>query len=97
MTEETKVKKAPAKKAAATPAKKAAVGKAKTTKTPKTGKRLRVKQVRSAAGRFAYQRATLIGLGLNKINRVSEVEDTPSTRGMVRAVAHLIEVEEIAA
>jgi len=90
MTEETKAKKAPAKKAAAKPA-------AKTAKAPKSGKRLRVKQVRSAAGRFAYQRATLIGLGLNKINRVSEVEDTPSTRGMVRAVAHLIEVEEIAA
>lgn len=95
MTEETQAKKAPAKKAAAKPAAKAA---AKTTaKAPKSGKRLRVKQVRSAAGRFAYQRATLIGLGLNKINRVNEVEDTPSTRGMVRAVAHLIEVEEIAA
>ena len=94
MTEETQAKKAPAKKAAAKPATKAA---AKTAQAPKSGKRLRVKQVRSAAGRFAYQRATLIGLGLNKINRVNEVEDTPSTRGMVRAVAHLIEVEEIAA
>lgn len=90
MTEETKAKKAPARKAAAKPA-------AKSAKAPKSGKRLRVRQVRSAAGRFAYQRATLIGLGLNKINRVNEVEDTPSTRGMVRAVAHLIEVEEIAA
>lgn len=83
MTEETKAKKAPAKKAAA--------------KAPKAGKRVRVKQVRSVAGRFAYQKATLIGLGLNKINRVSELEDTPSVRGMIRAVAHLVEVEEIAA
>lgn len=83
MTEETKAKKAPAKKAAA--------------KATKAGKRVRVKQVRSVAGRFAYQKATLIGLGLNKINRVSELEDTPSVRGMIRAVAHLVEVEEIAA
>jgi len=69
----------------------------KTKKAEKSGKKLRVKQVRSAAGRFAYQEATLIGLGLNKINRVRELEDTPEVRGMVRAVAHLIEVEEIAA
>ena len=92
MTEEVKAKKAPAKKAAPKAAAKAAPKSA-----PKTGKRLRVKQVRSVAGRFAYQKATLIGLGLNKINRVSELEDTPSVRGMVRAVAHLVEVEEIAA
>lgn len=89
MTEEAKVKKTPAKKAAAKPAAKKG--------SAKSGKRLRIKQVRSAAGRFAYQRATLIGLGLNKLNRVSEIEDTPATRGMVRAVAHLVEVEEIAA
>jgi large subunit ribosomal protein L30 len=69
----------------------------KTKKAEKSGKKLRVKQVRSAAGRFAYQEATLIGLGLNKINRVRELEDTPEVRGMVRAVAHLVEVEEIAA
>jgi large subunit ribosomal protein L30 len=96
MTEETKAKKAPAKKAAAKPAAKPVAKKA-TKSVAKTGKRLRIKQVRSVAGRFAYQKATLIGLGLNKINRVSEIEDTPSTRGMVRAVAHLVEVEEIAA
>ena len=67
------------------------------TKAAKSGKRLRVTQVRSVAGRFAYQRATLIGLGLNKIDRVKELEDTPAIRGMIRAVAHLVEVEEIAA
>ena len=89
MTEEKATKaKAPAKKAATAKAPKTAA---------KTGKRLRIKQVRSAAGRFAYQRATLIGLRLNKINRVSELEDTPSVRGMIQAVHHLVEVEEIAA
>ena len=80
-------------KAKAVPAKKSAAPKT----APKTGKRLRVKQVRSVAGRFAYQKATLIGLRLNKINRVSELEDTPSVRGMIQAVHHLVEVEEIAA
>jgi large subunit ribosomal protein L30 len=90
---ETKVaNKAPAKKA---PVKKATAAKA--TKAVKSGKRLRIKQVRSVAGRFAYQRGTLIGLGLNKIDRVSELEDTPSVRGMIKAVAHLVEFEEIAA
>lgn len=85
---ETKIaKKAPAKKAAAS----------KATKAVKSGKRLRIKQVRSVAGRFAYQRGTLIGLGLNKIDRVSELEDTPAVRGMIKAVAHLVEFEEIAA
>lgn len=93
MTEE-KVAKAPAKKAAATkaPAKKAAPKAA-----AKSGARLRITQKRSVSGRYAYQRATLIGLGLNKIDRVSELEDTPSVRGMIRAVAHLVEFEEIAA
>jgi len=90
---ETKVaNKAPAQKA---PVKKATAAKA--TKAVKSGKRLRIKQVRSVAGRFAYQRGTLIGLGLNKIDRVSELEDTPAVRGMIKAVAHLVEFEEIAA
>ena len=69
----------------------------KAAKPAKSGKMLRVKQVRSAAGRFAYQEATLVGLGLNKINRTKELQDTPEVRGMIRAVAHLVEVEEIAA
>lgn len=70
---------------------------AKASKPAKSGKMLRVKQVRSAAGRFAYQEATLVGLGLNKINRTKELQDTPEIRGMIRAVQHLVEVEEIAA
>lgn len=90
MTEATAAKKAPAKKAAAAP--KAAAPKA----AAKTGKRIRIKQVRSVAGRFEYQRGTLIGLRLNKIGRVSELEDTPSVRGMIKAVAHLVEFEEVA-
>lgn len=89
MTEATPAKKAPAKKAAAP---KAAAPKA----AAKSGKRVRIKQVRSVAGRFAYQKATLIGLRLNKIGRVSELEDTPSVRGMIKAVQHLVEFEEVA-
>lgn len=91
MTEATAAKKAPAKKAAAPKAAPKAAA-----KTPKSGKRVRITQLRSAAGRFAYQRATLIGLRLNKIGRVSELEDTPSVRGMIKAVAHLVEFEEVA-
>jgi large subunit ribosomal protein L30 len=55
-----------------------------------------VTQLGSAAGRKPGQRETLIGLGLNKQRRVRELEDTPSVRGMLRKVAHLIKVEELA-
>jgi large subunit ribosomal protein L30 len=53
-----------------------------------------VKQTGSPIRRRADQRATLVGLGLNKMHRVSELEDTPSVRGMIRKVAHLLEVVE---
>lgn len=82
---------------AETTAKTAPVKKALATDPAKTGGRVRIKQLRSVAGRFEYQRATLIGLRLNKIGRVSELEDTPSVRGMIKAVAHLVEFEEIKA
>ena len=59
------------------------------------GKKVRVTQVASAAGRLPGQRETLIGLGLNKQRRTRELEDTPSVRGMIRKVAHLIKVEEL--
>ena len=59
------------------------------------GKKVRVIQVASVAGRKPGQRETLIGLGLNKINRSRELEDTPSVRGMLRKVAHLVKVEEL--
>ena len=53
-----------------------------------------VKQVKSAARRPAIQTATLKGLGLNKMNRTRELEDTPSIRGMVRKISHLVEIIE---
>ena len=43
---------------------------------------------------FSGQRETLVGLRLNKIGRVSELVDTPATRGMIAKVAHLVEVVE---
>ena len=55
-------------------------------------KMLKVRQVRSAARRPAIQTATLKGLGLGKMHRVRELEDTPSVRGMIRSVQHLVEV-----
>ena len=57
-------------------------------------KTIRVKQIGSSIGRKFDQKQTLIGLGLNKIGRVRELEDTPSVRGMVRKVSHLIEIIE---
>ena len=51
-----------------------------------------VTQKKSPIGRQSYQRKTLIGLGLNKIGRSKELEDTPSVRGMIGKVKHLVEV-----
>ena len=56
--------------------------------------KLIVKQVKSAIGRQAYQRKTLIGLGLNKINKQRELDDTASIRGMIEKVKHLVEIKE---
>ncbi|ADU12644.1 MULTISPECIES: 50S ribosomal protein L30 [Asticcacaulis] len=53
-----------------------------------------VKQTGSPIRRTKDQRATLAGLGLNKMGRVSTLEDTPSVRGMIAKVAHLIEIVE---
>lgn len=72
------------------PAKKAAPKKAA------SGKTITVTQIASPAGRLPVQRKTLIGLGLNKIRRTSTLEDTPSVRGMIEAVKHLVKVEEAA-
>jgi large subunit ribosomal protein L30 len=63
-------------------------------KTPAAGKTIVVKQVKSAARRPAIQTATLKGLGLNKMNRTRELEDTPSIRGMVSKISHLVEIIE---
>jgi large subunit ribosomal protein L30 len=57
--------------------------------------RIRVTQIGSPIGRRSDQRQTLIGLGLNKMHRVRELEDTPSVRGMADKVSHLVRVEEI--
>ena len=59
-------------------------------------KTVKVTQIASVLGRKPGQKETLIGLGLNKIRRTRELEDTPSVRGMIRKVAHLVKVEELA-
>jgi large subunit ribosomal protein L30 len=82
---------APKKPQAAKPAAKPAA-----TKKQASGKTLRVTQIGSPIGRKQYQRATLIGLGLNKMHRTRELEDSPSVRGMINKVKHLVKVEEAA-
>lgn len=93
MTEakETKAK-APAKKAAAAKAE----AKKPAAKKASSGKTVKVTQIGSPIGRQGYQRKTLIGLGLNKLHRSRELEDTPSVRGMIASVAHLVKVEDAA-
>ncbi len=61
---------------------------------PGAGKIITVRQTGSPQRRHHGQRETLIGLRLNKIGRVAELPDSPQTRGMIRKVAHLIEVVE---
>ncbi len=58
----------------------------------KTGKTVTVKQVHSPQRRPWEQRATLVGLGLNKLNRTSTLEDTPAVRGMINSISHLVRV-----
>ncbi len=55
---------------------------------------VKVTQTGSHIGRRKDQRATLIGLGLNKMNRTRQLEDTPAVRGMINKVSHLVTVEE---
>jgi large subunit ribosomal protein L30 len=57
-----------------------------------TKKTIKVQQTGSPSRRHHSQRETLVGLRLNKIGRVSELEDTPSVRGMIAKVAHLVQV-----
>jgi large subunit ribosomal protein L30 len=59
-----------------------------------TKKTVRIQQVGSPIRREASQRNTLIGLKLNKVGRVAELEDTPAVRGMIAKVAHLLRVHE---
>ncbi|MEE9249553.1 MAG: 50S ribosomal protein L30 [Alphaproteobacteria bacterium] len=60
----------------------------------KTKDTLMVTQTGSPIGRRRDQRRTLIGLGLNKMNRTRELPDTPAVRGMIDKVRHLVRVEE---
>lgn len=76
-------------------AKKATAKKAAAAKKP-SGKTVTVTQIRSPAGRGVDQRATLIGLGLNKMHRTRTLEDTPAVRGMIKKVQHLVRVDEAA-
>ena len=55
--------------------------------------KIKIKQTGSPIRRPASQRATLKGLGLDKMNRVVELEDTPEIRGMIRTVRHMVEVQ----
>ena len=55
--------------------------------------KIKLKQIGSPIRRPASQRATLKGLGLDKMNRVVELEDTPEIRGMNRTVRHMVEVQ----
>ena len=57
---------------------------------------VRVTQIGSPISRRADQRQTLIGLGLNKMNRTRELEDTPAVRGMIDKVKHLVRVDTAA-
>ncbi|MCY3985353.1 MAG: 50S ribosomal protein L30 [Roseovarius sp.] len=53
-----------------------------------------VKQIGSPIRRPGKQRATLVGLGLNKMHKTRELEDTPSVRGMVGKIPHLVQIVE---
>ena len=57
-------------------------------------KDLRVRLKRSGIGRPRRQRQTLVGLGLNKVNKTITLKDTPEIRGMINKVPHLVEVIE---
>ena len=59
------------------------------------GATVKVTQIRSSIGRPKWQRQVLIGLGLNKMNRTRELEDTPSVRGMINKVHHLVRIENV--
>ena len=56
------------------------------------GKTIKIEQTGSAIRRHHLQRSTLVGLRLNKIGRVSELQDTPEVRGMIAKVRHIVRV-----
>lgn len=58
-------------------------------------KTIKVTQTKSSIGRLPKHRASLLGLGLRRINHTVEVEDTPSVRGMINKVYYMVSVEEV--
>ena len=58
-------------------------------------KKIKVKQIASSVRRQPYQKKNLIGLGLNKLHKTVELDDTPSTRGMISKVNHLVQIETV--
>jgi large subunit ribosomal protein L30 len=58
----------------------------------KATKTIKVEQIGSAIRRHHSQRETLVGLNLNKIGRIAELQDTPAVRGMIDKVKHLVRV-----
>ena len=56
--------------------------------------KIQLKQTGSPIRRPASQRATLKGLGLDKMNRVVEIEDTAEVRGMIRTVRHMVQIQD---
>jgi large subunit ribosomal protein L30 len=64
----------------------------KATKNLVTEKKIKVQQIISGAGRIKSQIQTLIGLGLNRMHKISALEDTPSVRGMINKVKHLVKI-----
>ncbi|MES2782290.1 MAG: 50S ribosomal protein L30 [Pseudomonadota bacterium] len=56
--------------------------------------KIKIKQTGSPIRRPASQRATLKGLGLDKMNRVVEIEDTPEVRGMIQTVRHMVQIQD---
>lgn len=59
-----------------------------------TGKEITIEQIGSPIRRPKDQRATLIGLGLNKMHRRRKIKDTPEVRGMINKVSHMVRVVE---
>ena len=70
----------------------AKTGAKKSAAKPNGGKTVRIEQTGSASRRHHSQRETLVGLRLNRIGRISELIDTPSVRGMIAKVQHMVEV-----
>ena len=77
-------------------AKAAAPKKAAAAKAAPSGKKIKVTQIGSTIGRIDVQRATLVGLGLDKRHRSKVLVDSPSVRGMIEVVKHLVTVEDAA-